>query len=61
MAIATRANSYGFRSLITDMHSIKFLNHYERNKIPRIIGVVQYGLAHNASCARLSLLDLILH
>ena len=61
MAIETRANSYGFRSLITKMHSIKFLNHYKRNKIFRIIGGVQDGLAHNASYARFALLVFILH
>ena len=56
LAIETRANCHGFRSLITNMHSIEFFNHIKWNKI---FGVV--GLAQNASYARMALLVLILH
>ena len=43
------------------MFSIQFINHSERNKILGVVGGIEYGLAHNASYARLALLILILY
>ena len=61
LAIESRANSNGFRSCITVMCCIQLINHSEINKILGVVGGIEYGLAHNASYARLALLILILY